>query len=321
MKNTIIQGIILFLLAGLLSMSCSAASTKADENNKNTAAAENYMVTFVELGSVRCIPCKMMQPIMKDIEKDYVGQVKVVFHDVWTPEGEPFAQDIQNPRHSHPGLPGQGGQGIFPPRGLLSQGRTGQDPQAARREIMLEALFTWLTKLLDGHPLLGLLGAFMWGILSILLSPCHLASIPLIVGFISQQDQLTTRKAFRISLAFALGILSTIALIGVVTSLLGRMLGDIGRWSNFLVAGIFVLVGLYLLGIIKLELPGAANAKARGKGRLGRVPAGAALRTGARPLHLCLHGADPGHRPGQVVVQPGLRHPAAPGLRPRPLRR
>ncbi|MCJ7525886.1 MAG: cytochrome c biogenesis protein CcdA [Candidatus Aminicenantes bacterium] len=133
---------------------------------------------------------------------------------------------------------------------------------------MLEALFTWVTKLLSGNPLLGLFGAFIWGILSILLSPCHLASIPLVIGFISQQEKLTTRKALRISLAFALGILSTIALIGVVTSLLGRMLGDIGRWSNYLVAGIFVLVGLYLLGIIKLDLPGAANAKTRGKGVL-----------------------------------------------------
>ena len=92
MKNTIIRGIILFFLAGLLSVSCSAANQKVDENNKNTATAENYLVTFVELGSVRCIPCKMMQPIMKDIEKDYAGQVKVVFYDVWTPEGEPFGQ-------------------------------------------------------------------------------------------------------------------------------------------------------------------------------------------------------------------------------------
>jgi cytochrome c-type biogenesis protein len=130
---------------------------------------------------------------------------------------------------------------------------------------MLEALFTWVTKLLYGHPLLGLAGALIWGILSILLSPCHLASIPLIVGFVSQQEKLTTRRAFGISLAFALGILTTIGLIGLVTSLLGRMLGDIGRWSNTLVAGIFVLVGLHLLGIIKLELPGAANAKARGR--------------------------------------------------------
>ena len=95
MKNTIIRGIILFFLAGLLSVSCSAANQKTDENIKNAVAVQNYLVTFVELGSVRCIPCKMMQPIMKDIEKDYAGQVKVVFHDVWTAAGEPFAQDFK----------------------------------------------------------------------------------------------------------------------------------------------------------------------------------------------------------------------------------
>ena len=95
MKNTIVRGIILFFLAGLLFMSCSAADTKAEESSKNAAEAGNYLVTFVELGSVRCVPCKMMQPIMKDIEKDYAGQVKVVFHDVWTPEGEPFATSFK----------------------------------------------------------------------------------------------------------------------------------------------------------------------------------------------------------------------------------
>ncbi|MEX0602403.1 MAG: thioredoxin family protein [Bacteroidota bacterium] len=49
------------------------------------------LVTFVELGSVRCIPCRMMQPIMKSIEEKYGNQVKVVFHDVWTPDGKPYA--------------------------------------------------------------------------------------------------------------------------------------------------------------------------------------------------------------------------------------
>jgi len=47
-------------------------------------------VTFVELGSVNCIPCKMMQPIMKEIEKEYKDQVTVVFHDVWTEQGRPY---------------------------------------------------------------------------------------------------------------------------------------------------------------------------------------------------------------------------------------
>jgi len=47
-------------------------------------------VTFIELGSVNCIPCKMMQPVMRQIEESYPGQVKVVFYDVWTEQGQPF---------------------------------------------------------------------------------------------------------------------------------------------------------------------------------------------------------------------------------------
>lgn len=54
--------------------------------------ASKARVTFIELGSVKCIPCKMMQPVMEAIEKDYSGKVKVVFHDVWTEEGRPYAE-------------------------------------------------------------------------------------------------------------------------------------------------------------------------------------------------------------------------------------
>jgi thioredoxin 1 len=91
MKKQVLRSISLILFVGLLSLSCNAANARADEKKQGATEEKTYLVTFVELGSVRCIPCKMMQPIMKDIEKDYAGQVKVVFHDVWTPEGEPFA--------------------------------------------------------------------------------------------------------------------------------------------------------------------------------------------------------------------------------------
>ena len=53
---------------------------------------QKIKVTFVELGSVGCIPCKMMQPIMKEIEEEYKDQVKVIFYDVWTGEGRPYAE-------------------------------------------------------------------------------------------------------------------------------------------------------------------------------------------------------------------------------------
>ena len=57
--------------------------------------SEKSIVTFIELGSVNCIPCRMMQPIMDEIEEEYAGQVKVVFYDVWTPQGRPYAQQYR----------------------------------------------------------------------------------------------------------------------------------------------------------------------------------------------------------------------------------
>ncbi len=67
-------------------------TAKTDKPETATEEKPSYKVTFIELGSVRCIPCKMMQPIMKDIEEEYAGQVKVVFYDVWTKKGWPFGE-------------------------------------------------------------------------------------------------------------------------------------------------------------------------------------------------------------------------------------
>jgi len=71
-----------------------APEQQSNVNEKSMAVAAEtgskteLKVTFVELGSVNCIPCKMMQPVMEKIEQQYKGQVKVVFHDVWTESGK-----------------------------------------------------------------------------------------------------------------------------------------------------------------------------------------------------------------------------------------
>ncbi len=103
----------------------------------------------------------------------------------------------------------------------------------------MDSLFTWLSTLVQSTFILALAGSFLWGVLSILLSPCHLASIPLIVAYISGQENKSFKNAFWTSLSFSSGILITIALIGLVTSLMGRMLGDIGKWGNYIVAIVF----------------------------------------------------------------------------------
>jgi cytochrome c-type biogenesis protein len=131
---------------------------------------------------------------------------------------------------------------------------------------VIEPVFSWLAELVQSTFLVALLGAFLWGILSILLSPCHLAGIPLIVGYISHQGVKSFRKAFCTSFAFSFGILITIALIGLVTALLGRMMGDVGKWGNYLVAVIFFIVGLVLLDIIRFNLPGVGQMKFKKRG-------------------------------------------------------
>ena len=64
---------------------------KPDQVSTNTTDSEKkHKVTFIELGSVRCIPCQQMQPVMKSIEAKYGKEVKVDFHDVWTDAGKPY---------------------------------------------------------------------------------------------------------------------------------------------------------------------------------------------------------------------------------------
>ena len=132
----------------------------------------------------------------------------------------------------------------------------------------MEWLFTTLTHAVEGTPTIAMAAALVWGVLSIILSPCHLASIPLIVGFIDKQGRVSTKRAFFISAHFAAGILITIAAIGVITAAAGRMIGDVGAYGNYLVALIFFLVGLHLLDVIPMPWSGPGQVGMKRKGVL-----------------------------------------------------
>jgi thioredoxin 1 len=86
------------VLGVLASGGIAGAASRTDAGKKpavvqkETQKKSDIKVTFVELGSVNCIPCKMMQPVMAEIEKEFGDQVKVVFYDVWTREGRPYGE-------------------------------------------------------------------------------------------------------------------------------------------------------------------------------------------------------------------------------------
>jgi cytochrome c-type biogenesis protein len=121
---------------------------------------------------------------------------------------------------------------------------------------MIESLFTSLSSALMGSFWIATVAALAWGFLSILLSPCHLASIPLLIGFITSQESPTRQRVFYLSSMFALGILVTIAAIGLITALLGRLLGDVGMIGNIMVAAVFLFIGLYLMDLMPVSWNG-----------------------------------------------------------------
>lgn len=74
-------------LAAFVLIMVSGQSVFAEEG---TLPQDNMKITLIELGSVKCIPCKMMQPVLEEIKEEYKGRLEVIFYDVWTKEGRPY---------------------------------------------------------------------------------------------------------------------------------------------------------------------------------------------------------------------------------------
>lgn len=121
------------------------------------------------------------------------------------------------------------------------------------------------------------LGCFLWGMVSVVLSPCHMASIPLIVSYVAGQERgLHARSAAVYAVAFTVGLFITIAAVGFVCALLGRMLGDVGPWWTILVGAILIWVAADMLGVKACSLSGSLMARLRVRGLVGAFVLGLA---------------------------------------------
>lgn len=140
---------------------------------------------------------------------------------------------------------------------------------------MIMQIFNQLSQALASNPAIALLASFVWGMLSVLLSPCHLASIPMIVGYLDGQKDLSTKKAFRLSAFFTLGILAMMAIIGLITGLLGKILGDVGSWTEPVMGIVFMIMAFFIADVLKMPsfLSGGAG-KASRKGIWGALSLG-----------------------------------------------
>ncbi|WP_028322376.1 cytochrome c biogenesis CcdA family protein [Desulfatiglans anilini] len=122
---------------------------------------------------------------------------------------------------------------------------------------MFEEIFLTINQWMSGGVLIGGLGCFLWGMVSVLFSPCHLASIPLIIAYVGGQRRvLQPRDGVYFSGSFSVGLFTSIALVGVLCAWLGRMLGDIGNYWQILVGLVLVWVALGMLGVERCTFSG-----------------------------------------------------------------
>lgn len=131
----------------------------------------------------------------------------------------------------------------------------------------------WMT----GASGLAAVGSFLWGVISVLFSPCHLASIPLIVSYVAgQETSLTARQAARYAVLFTAGLFTSIGLVGAICSMLGRMLGEVGPYWTILVGVILIWVALDMMGVGACSMGGGLLGRLRFRGLWGALALGLA---------------------------------------------
>ncbi len=132
----------------------------------------------------------------------------------------------------------------------------------------METLLNHLSQSLTENPLLAFLGVFVGGILSSS-SPCVLATIPLVIGYVGGYSEGDRRKALLYSLTFILGLSLTFTVLGAIASVIGGLFGMISRTWYFVVGGIAVAIGLNLIGLFEWNIPIPVQFQPKRRGILG----------------------------------------------------
>jgi cytochrome c-type biogenesis protein len=141
----------------------------------------------------------------------------------------------------------------------------------------MDRVFLAVNEWLTAGSLLAILGSFLWGMISVLFSPCHLAAIPLMVGYVAGQEKsASARHATRYAVAFTGGLFLTIAAVGLLCSLMGWMLGDVGSYWTIVVGAILLWVALDMFGVGACSLSGSAVSRLKVSGLSGAFVLGLA---------------------------------------------
>jgi cytochrome c-type biogenesis protein len=127
-----------------------------------------------------------------------------------------------------------------------------------------------IEQIIASYPLLAFGAVFLAGVLSSA-SPCVLATIPLVVGFVGGYAEGDRKKSFLYSLIFIVGLSLTFTAFGASAALLGTMFGTVGGWWYVAVGVVAVVMGLQMVGLYELRLPVLPRFKPKKGGLVGAL--------------------------------------------------
>ncbi len=134
---------------------------------------------------------------------------------------------------------------------------------------MAGGILSNVNELIQTNPWLAFVAVFVGGILTAS-NPCVLAMIPLMMGFVGGLTQTAGfKRSFLFAGVFVLGLSITFAALGVIAALLGRLLGDVGAFWKWIVVGVCLVMGLHMIGILKIPLPGGGKMNVKATGIIG----------------------------------------------------
>ncbi len=117
----------------------------------------------------------------------------------------------------------------------------------------MEGLLSNIGDIIQNQGWLAFPACFLGGVISST-SPCVLAMIPLVIGFVGGYAEGSQKKAIQYSIVFTLGLTITFTVLGIIAGAMGRLFGDVGRFWNYVLPPVAILLGLYLLGILNLNI-------------------------------------------------------------------
>lgn len=140
---------------------------------------------------------------------------------------------------------------------------------------MFEDFLANIGTYIQSNPWLAIAAVFLGGVLTAT-NPCVLAMIPLMISFVSgrREEGLGPLRALGYSLVFVVGLCATFAVLGVMAAFSGSLYGQSSPVWNWIVAGVCLVMGLHLMGLIPFQIPSPIQSQPKLQGVLGALVLG-----------------------------------------------